>query len=320
MDSPDAQARRRERARERRLRVRRTRFAAVGSLIAVAAAAGAIVVATSTGGRGSRAPKASGKQLGGAITGRASVSHGTGKPGTAAVPILAYHVISVSPPQSAAPPGLYVPADEFSAQMDALKAGGWHAVTLNQLQAYWTRGVSLGSGKPIVVTFDGGYASQYKTAVPVLKRLGWVGVENIQVSGLPPSEGGLTDSQVRGLIAAGWELDTEGINQPDLTILDSSQLQHEVATARQTLRTRYQVPVNWFCYPSGRYNATVIAAVRAAGFVGSTTVVGGWASPQRDRFRLPRVQVVGGTSPSELLSQIASAKQNTSAPAASSGT
>jgi peptidoglycan/xylan/chitin deacetylase (PgdA/CDA1 family) len=320
MDSPDAQARRLEQARERQLRVRRTRFAAVGSLIAVAAAAGAIVVATSTGGRGSRAPKASGKQLSGAITGHASVSHGPGKPGPATVPILAYHVINVSPPQSAAPPSLYVPADEFSAQMHALKAGGWHAVTLNQLQAYWTRGLSLGSGKPIVITFDGGYASQYATAMPVLKRLGWVGVENIQVSGLPPSEGGLTDSQVHGLIAAGWELDTEGINQPDLTILDSSQLQDQVATARQTLRARYQVPVNWFSYPSGRYNATVIAAVRAAGFVGSTTVVRGWASPQGDRFRLPRVQVVGGTSPSELLSQIASAEQNTSAPAASSGT
>ena len=180
----------------------------------MAAAAGAIVVATSAGGRGSRAPKTSGKQLGGAITGRASVSHGPGKPGTATVPILAYHVINVSPPQSAAPPGLYVPADEFSAQMDALRAGGWHAVTLNQLQAYWTRGVSLGSGKPIVITFDGGYASQYKTAVPVLRRLGWVGVENIEVSGLPPSEEGLNDSQVRGLIAAGWELDTEGIHEP----------------------------------------------------------------------------------------------------------
>ena len=320
MDSPDAQARRLEQARERQLRVRRTRFAAVGSLIAVAAAAGAIVVATSTGGRGPRPPKTSGKQSSGAINGRASVSHGTGKPGTATVPILAYHVINVSPPQSAAPPGLYVPADEFSAQMAALKVGGWHAVTLNQLQAYWTRGVSLGSGKPIVITFDGGYASQYKTAVPVLRRLGWVGVENIEVSGLPPSEGGLNDSQVRGLIAAGWELDTEGIHEPDLTILDSSQLQHEVATAHQTLRARYQVPVNWFSYPSGRYDATVIAAVRAAGFVGSTTVVPGWASPHGDRFRLPRLQVVGGTSPSELLSQIASAQQNASAPAASAGT
>jgi peptidoglycan/xylan/chitin deacetylase (PgdA/CDA1 family) len=318
MDPRDAQARRRQQARERQLRVRRTRFAAVGSLIAVAAVAAAIAFA-STSGRGSHGPKTSAKQSSASVNGRASGSQGTGKPGTASVPILTYHVINVSPPQSSAPPGLYVPADEFSAQMNALKAAGWHAVTLDQLQAYWTRGVPLGSGKPIAVTFDGGYGSQYTNALPVLKRLGWVGVENIQVSGLPPSEGGLTDPQVRGLIAAGWELDTQGISQPDLTILDPGQLRDEVATARQTLRGRYRVPVNWFCYPSGRYDATVIAAVRAAGFVGATTVVPGWASPQGDRFRLPRLQVVGGTSPSELLSQIASAVQDTSTPAASAG-
>lgn len=296
--------------------MRRTRFAAFGSLMAVVAVILAIVFAT-TGGSGSHAAKA--KHSSGSGNGSASVSRPTGAPGTAAVPILTYYIINVSPPQSAVPAAQYVPADEFSTQMNALKAGGWHAVTLDQLEAYWTRGVPLGPGKPIVITFDSGYASHYTNALPVLKRLGWVGVENLRVSGLPPSEGGLTDSQVRGLIAAGWELDTDGVSHPDLTGLASGQLSSEVGTARQMLHNRYGVPVNWFSYPSGDYDATVIAAVQAAGFVGSTTVIAGWASPQGDRFRLPRLQVVGGTSPSKLLSQIASAQQNPPAPAAYHG-
>ena len=76
---------------------------------------------------------------------------------------------------------------------------------------------------------------------------------------------------------------------------------------------------NWFSYPSGDYNPTVTAAVRAAGYTGATTVNQGWASPRGDRFRLPRLVVTAGTTPSQLLSQIAAAQTNTSIPLAYSG-
>jgi peptidoglycan/xylan/chitin deacetylase (PgdA/CDA1 family) len=229
----------------------------------------------------------------------------TGNPGTTPVPILMYHVIN-PPPAGAKFPGLYVPAGEFAAQMQALKAAGWHAVTLDQVAAYWKRGVPLGPGKPVVLTFDNGYQSQYTNALPVLKRLGWVADENIQLTGLPPSQGGITDAQVKGLVDAGWELDTQGMSHADLIRLGSSQLHNEVVTARQMLKQRYGVPVNWFCYPSGHYDANVISVVKDAGYVGSTTVIPGWATPSQDPYRLPRLRVLGGTSPSALLSQIAS--------------
>jgi len=295
-----------------------TRLAAVGSLVAVVAV-GATIVFGSTGGSGSHAHKTSAKGSSRPTHPSASSASGTGTPGTASVPILAYHVINVPPPTGGASQDLYVPVDEFTAQMNALKAGGWHAITLDQLESYWTSGGSLGSGKPIVITFDGGYASQYTNALPVLKELGWVAVANIQVSGLAPSDGGLSDSQVRGLIAAGWVLGDEGSTQTDLTTLSAGQLGQEITTERQTLRSRYNVAVNWFSYPSGRYNPAVTDAVRTAGFVGSTTLTTGWASPQGDRFLLPRLQVVGGTSPSKLLSALASAESSTSAPTSAAG-
>jgi hypothetical protein len=243
----------------------------------------------------------------------------TSGPGTASVPILVYHVVNTQPAQSTSNPALYVPADEFSSQMQALKAAGWHAVTLNQVAAYWARGTSLGTTKPIVITFDNGYASHYVNAFPVLKRLGWVGVENLPVTGLPPTDGGLSETQIRGLIAAGWELDSQGPTSSPVAGGDITTLTSELTTARQTLRSRYNVPVNWFAYPSGSYDDTVVAAVRAAGFVGATTISPGWAGPQADRFRLPRLEVVGGTTPAQLLAQITSAKATASSPPSSSG-
>ena len=258
----------------------------------------------SSGARRGRHHRRSAFHPGSTVTGRP-----TGHPGTTPVPVLMYHVIN--PPPAGAPfPGLYVPAAEFAAQMQALKAAGWHAVTLDQVEAYWTKGVPLGPGKPIVLTFDNGYESQYTNALPVLKKLHWAADENIQLTGLPPSQGGLTTQQVRGLIDSGWELDTQGISHADLVALTPSELTYQVDSARKTLQRKYHVPVNWFCYPSGHYNATVIDEVKAAGFVGSTTVIPGWASPSSDPFTLPRLRVLGGTSPSSLLSEIASIRDD----------
>jgi peptidoglycan/xylan/chitin deacetylase (PgdA/CDA1 family) len=329
MDSETLNRRRAQRAEQRRRRALRRRLLAVATLAIVLIAA--IVVVAGSGGS-TPEPMATAGTAHHARTrhrshrrraspGRdgspAALGPATGTPGTATVPILMYHVIA--PPPAGAPfPGLYVPQPEFAAQMLALRGAGWHPVTLDQLRSYWQHGARL-PGKPIVITFDNGYLSQYTHALPVLQRLHWVADENIQLSGLPPSQGGLTTPQVRALIDAGWELDTQGISHADLITLDAVQLHDQVATARAILRRRYRVPVNWFCYPSGHYDPTVIAAVRAAGFVGSTTVVPGWAAPSGDPYRLPRLRVLSGTSPSALLAQIAAAQGSTTTPSAYGG-
>ena len=221
----------------------------------------------------------------------------------AAVPILMYHVIA-PPPQHAPFPLLYVRPQELAAQVHALARAGFHAVTLDQVWAAWHGRGGLPS-RPIVLSFDNGYHTQYTNALPILRRVGWVGVENLQLAGLPLSQGGLSARQVRGLVAAGWELDTQGYSHADLVTLDPVSLQFQVATARVRLRREYRVRADWFCYPSGRYDAAVIDEVQAAGFVGATTVVPGWARPTDDPYALPRLRVVAGTSPGELLALIA---------------
>jgi peptidoglycan/xylan/chitin deacetylase (PgdA/CDA1 family) len=313
MSFREAQGRRREQARRRQIRVRRERFVALGSLASVVIILLVVVLSYTTGSGGHSSSHRSGSAGRQSSKSRSAAARSPAL-ATATVPILTYHVINVQPATTSASASLYVPTAEFASQMEALKSSGWHAVTLNQVEANWTHGASLGPGKPIVISFDTGYASQYTNALPVLHRLGWVGVENLQLGGLSPSDGGLTDSQVRGLIAAGWELDTQGGSGADLTTLAASQVQQEVTTARQTLRGSYRVPVNWFSYPLGDYDPTVVAAVRAAGFLGSTTVIPGWASADADRFRLPRLQVAANTTPAQLLWQITSARASSPPP------
>jgi peptidoglycan/xylan/chitin deacetylase (PgdA/CDA1 family) len=326
MDPSDQRFERRRRADRERGRRRRTLLRRIGAVtvVAVVIAVVAIVIITTVGGSSS-APDHPNRQRATAATHKhhvkpvhahsgstaAALAPGNGTPGDATVPILMYHVIN-DPPAGAPYPLLYVPAAEFDAQMQALKDAGWVGITLDQLQANWTTGAKLPAGKPVVITFDNGYYSQYSAALPELKKLGWVADENMQLTGLPPSQGGLTNDEIRALVTAGWELDTQGISHADLAELSGSDLTAQVAGARHTIQRRFHVPVNWFCYPSGQYDAAVIAEVKSAGFKGSTTVVPGWASRTSDPYTLPRLRIAGGTTPAELLSQIASAQ---SAPA-----
>jgi biofilm PGA synthesis lipoprotein PgaB len=188
-------------------------------------------------------------------------------------------------------------------------------VTLDQVWDAWRGAAALPPGRPIVISFDNGYESHFNEAMPVLRRLHWVGVENVQLSGLPRSQGGLSAAATGRMLAAGWELDTQGFTHADLIRLGPARLRHEVAASRRVLQRRWHVPVHWFCYPSGHYDPRVVAAVRAAGYRGSTTVAPGWARPTSDRFRLPRLRVLGGTSPAALQRQIAAARHKP-APAA----
>jgi peptidoglycan/xylan/chitin deacetylase (PgdA/CDA1 family) len=334
MDAEELQRRRDERAAARRRR-RIRRRAGIGGTLAVVVIAVAVAIASASGGGATstttatrtqststaahaktRSRHAAGRHVRGEST-ASILGPATGVRGIASVPVLMYHVIA-APPSGAPFPGLYVQPQEFAAQMRALKQAGWQAVTLDQLQAYWTKGAKLPAGKPVVITFDNGYHSQYTEALPVLRKMGWVADENIQLSGLPPSQGGLTNTEVKAMVNAGWELDTQGISHADLITLDAAQLRYQIDSARKTIQRRYGVPVNWFCYPSGHYDTTVINAVRDAGYAGSTTVIPGWAGPSSDPYRLPRLRVLGGTSPTALLTQIAD-NRTASAPPGSYG-
>jgi peptidoglycan/xylan/chitin deacetylase (PgdA/CDA1 family) len=213
---------------------------------------------------------------------------GAHKDPQAAVPILMYHVIN-TPKPGTAEPELWVSRDDFQGQMKYLADHGYHGVTLQQVWDAWHNGGLLPS-KPIVISFDDGYHSHYTNALPILRSQGWPGVENLEVN---QTQQDLTPDEVKALIAAGWEVDAHTISHPDLTTLDDAQLQQEVAGSRTQIRQQYGVGVNFFCYPAGRFDDRVIAAVKGAGFLAATTTQLGVAKPDEDPYQLPRVRVNG---------------------------
>jgi peptidoglycan/xylan/chitin deacetylase (PgdA/CDA1 family) len=200
-----------------------------------------------------------------------------------------YHVIA-TPPSGVAFPDLFVRPADFAAQMHWLAAHGYHAVTLYHVYEYWLRGTPLPE-HPIVVSFDDGYLGQDTHALPVLRELRWPGVLNLRVDALK-SPYTLPAWRVSEMLAAGWELDAHTITHPDLTHVDDAQLWQEVHGSRVELQHAFHAPVDFFCYPYGRYDARVVDAVRRAGYLGATTTNYGLARPQ-DIYTLSRIRITG---------------------------
>jgi peptidoglycan/xylan/chitin deacetylase (PgdA/CDA1 family) len=208
-------------------------------------------------------------------------------PHNRAVPILMYHVVG-TPPPGAPFPDLYVSRGDFALQLAWLRAHGYHAVSLLRVYDYWQRGYAL-PPRPIVLSFDDGYQEDFTNVRPLLAARHWPGVLNLAVRNL--LDGKLTVSQIRAMIRNGWEVDAHTINHIDLTTLEPAELRHEVAGSRAYIRRRFHIPVDFFCYPSGRYDSPVLAAVRAAGFLGATIEGSGAASPRNGLLTLPRIRV-----------------------------
>lgn len=225
-----------------------------------------------------------GSTVGGRPTARVSGRHDS------PVPILMYHVTKAAP--AATPyPELWVSPADFRGQMRWLADNGFTAVTMTQLFNYWDEGFKL-PRKPVVISFDDGYPSHAAVARPALAAHHWPGVLFLELSNVGSPQTGLTSAMIEKLIAAGWEIGSHTIDHPDLTTLSGASLRREVAGSRRQIEAKFDVPVDFFCYPAGRFNAATVAAVRRAGYKGAVTVIEGTATPDRP-FELKRVRIDG---------------------------
>ena len=209
--------------------------------------------------------------------------------------ILAYHSLDGS--------GSVISMDprRFRAQMEALKARGFEAITLARLLSGWDGHEPL-PGKPIVVTFDDGYGNLLDHAAPVLDALGFAATVFViagRVGGASDWAGqpaslprlpllGATD--LRSLAGAGWEIGSHGMSHAPLPSLHPAGVRDELISARRRLEDLIGGAVPHFAYPYGDATPSVrsMTAEIYAAACGTTLAR---ARRDDDRWRLPRVEM-----------------------------
>ena len=227
-------------------------------------------------------------------------------PSAIRVPILMYHYIRVNPdPGDRLGFALSVTPSDFATQMDWLARNGYHPITTEDLYAYLSGARGLPS-RPVILSFDDGYGDFFTTALPILRSHDFTAVSYV-VSGFVGQPRYMTAAQIFEANRAGIEIGSHTVNHVNLTRQSPNSMGYQVAASKQALEQLLGHPVISFCYPSGRFNSSVVSAVAAAGYHDATTTRFGSAHTLADRYTWGRVRVGGGESLEQFAATLLSA-------------
>lgn len=203
---------------------------------------------------------------------------------TVQVPILMYHDVSdLGYGYSKTP-------EVFRKQMEELKAAGFHTVSFAQVIDFVDHGTHLPE-KPIVITFDDGYLTNYTEVFPILQELEMKVEISVIGNAIQYANWGMEWSHLREMQESGLVSfqahtnalhDTTGrtgiLKKTDESWQDYVQV---FGTDTRTILTRLKQETGQrpqvFTYPLGKHNPVAEAVVRHMGFRASLTTLDGIA-------------------------------------------
>lgn len=215
-------------------------------------------------------------------------------PERARVPILMYHYVSEIPPGAdRLRRDLTVTPEAFRAQLQYLADAGYHPITLTDLYLYLTQGYPLPE-KPVVLTFDDGYRDAYEVVFPLLLEYGFPGTFFVLATPMhQESVDYITWAQAKEMSDAGMAIEGHGRDHVDLRGRSNDYLVYQILGIQEAIHYHTGRLPRFFAYPSGQYDANVIAVLKSAGYWGAVTTDWGKEHTLEDMFEMERVRVRG---------------------------
>jgi peptidoglycan/xylan/chitin deacetylase (PgdA/CDA1 family) len=209
------------------------------------------------------------------------------------VPILYYHYIRVNPnPRDKVGFGLSTPPAAFRMQMQYLADHGFHVVSLHQAVVAIKNHSGLPS-RPVVLTFDDGYADFYTTAIPILQSHGFTATSFV-ISGRMGWGGFMTPSQVVAADGMGFTIGAHTVDHVALAAQAPARATWEMKQSKSTLEELLGHPVLDFAYPYGSFNAYDMAQAKSLGFETAASTMYGSVHSSGQLFELSRLRIGGG--------------------------
>jgi peptidoglycan/xylan/chitin deacetylase (PgdA/CDA1 family) len=220
------------------------------------------------------------------------------------IPILMYHSIE-SMPKSTIMRSLHVPPNSFKLQMRLLHLLGYKGLSLRELKPYLD---GEKTGKVVGITFDDGYKNNLINAAPILVKYSfsatcYIVSECIGSSNTWDLNKGITQrplmtkKEIIEWINLGMDIGGHSKTHADLTNICEQEAKEEIYGCKIDLENFFNVKVEDFCYPFGRFNDLISNIAKDSGYLSATTMKRGRVSFESSKYILPRIPINHRTLP-----------------------
>lgn len=188
------------------------------------------------------------------------------------VPILVYHSFGPALAKKESKMQLHyrITTTMFEAQMKYLYDNGYHPISFSTYVDSLKNNTKL-PDKAVVLTFDDGWKTQYKYAVPILEKYNFTATFFIISNMMSAPYMNLTE--LKDLVAHGFDIESHTQTHKMLPTLSSKKLTIELVESKKTLEDKLGIKINTIAYPNYKQNTVVRNAVKNAGYLGARA---GW--------------------------------------------
>ena len=171
-------------------------------------------------------------------------------PGIPAVTVLCYHEVRPDRDDDC----MNVKPEVFRRHIREFKEAGYTFIDVSDLRK--SAGSSLPE-KSLLITFDDGYADNYKYAYPILREE-QVPATFFVVSSTVGNNNRMTADQLREMQANGMQIGSHSVNHEPLVTMSPEEIDFELRASREALEKLLGKPVYALAYPAGKVNDVVL--------------------------------------------------------------
>ncbi len=181
------------------------------------------------------------------------------------VPVLCFHQLrEFRPDDSAYARTMITPPSVFTAQLQALRDGGYTPITASALIDHLQFGTALPE-RPVLLTFDDGSVTHHSVALPALTDFGFPATFFPMTVVLDKPDW-LSGDQLRDLDRAGMTIDAHTWDHQRTDRLIDDQWAIQLDQPRAQLTEILGHPVDLMAYPFGVWSQEALAHVATAGY------------------------------------------------------